>query len=73
MHQGDPLGPTLFASAIQPIVKATQEKYEDVTILAYLDDIFAVGEVDRVPCALTDLKCSLVNIGLRMRTIQYIH
>ena len=66
VHQGEPLGPTLFASAIQPILKATQEKYEDVTILAYLDDIFVVGEVDRVLCALTDLKSSLVNIGLRI-------
>ena len=35
-----------------------------MTILAYLDDIFAVGEVDRVLRALTDLKSSLVNIGL---------
>ena len=42
------------------------KKYEDVTIRAYLDDIFAVGEVDRVLCTWTDLKSSLVNIGLRV-------
>ena len=66
VHQGNPLGPTLFTSAIQPILKATQEKYEDVTILAYLDDIFVVGEVYCVLCALTDLKSSLVNIGLHL-------
>ena len=43
VHQGDPLGPALFSATIHPIIYEVAERHNNVTILAYLDDIYAVG------------------------------
>ena len=44
VHQGDPLVPVLFSAGIQLLLSKLQEKYPAITLLAYLDDVFAVGE-----------------------------
>ena len=47
VHQGDPLGPCLFALSIHPAINRIQSKYNDLTILAYLDDIFVIGHINQ--------------------------
>ena len=64
VHQGDPLGPSLFSLAIHPIVSQLQRDHHNVRILAYLDDIFILGEPDNAIDAGLALKASLSNIGL---------
>ena len=39
VHQGDPLGPTLFALTLHPVITAIQEKHKGTTVLAYLNDV----------------------------------
>ena len=66
VHQGDPLGPTLFATTIHPVIKSIQEKHRDLTVLAYLDDIFVVGRAEQAMFLLSDLKSSLQQLGLQI-------
>ena len=56
VHQGDPLGPFLFALSIHPIINRLQKKHSNLTILAYLDDIFVVGYSQQYESVLTDLR-----------------
>ena len=46
VHQGDPLGPALFSIAMQPILEDLQSHNKEVTILAYLDDVYLLGSSD---------------------------
>ena len=46
-NQGDPLGPALFATAIHPNFLLLQQQHLNVTILAYLDDIYVVLQIAR--------------------------
>lgn len=50
VQQGDPLGPLLFAAAIQPIVKELQAGPLDMTLF-YLDDGIIAGDVPAVAAA----------------------
>ena len=58
VHQGDPLGPALFATAIHPVLKELQRRYPRIHLLAYLDDVFLLGS-SGVLSAFHDLKNSL--------------
>ena len=66
VQQGDPLGPTLFATALHPVINEIQESHQETTVLAYLDDVYITGPVDCVLSALTDFKSSLSSIGLKI-------
>jgi hypothetical protein len=48
VRQGDPLGPMLFAIGIASSLKRVAEKFTDVQILAYLDDVFVFGDPGRI-------------------------
>ena len=56
VYQGNPLGPALFSAAIHPILCQVVERHNSVTILAYLDDIYAVGLTQSLQDVLDDLK-----------------
>ena len=56
IHQGDPLGPALFATAIHPILRDLQERFQEIHILAYLDDVFLLGHPDKTLEAFQNLK-----------------
>ena len=43
IHQGDPLGPALFSTAIHPILLNIQNKNPKMRVVAYLDDVFLLG------------------------------
>ena len=64
VHQGDPLGPALFAIAINKILSKLQRHHSTVVILAYLDDVFICGP--SLPClaVFQDFKVSLAPAGL---------
>ena len=52
VHQGDPLGPALFSTAIHPVLLKVQSNHDDVTVLAYLDNIIILGLPDKIMSAL---------------------
>lgn len=60
VHQGDPLGPALFALVIHPILNDVQAKNLNVVTLAYLDDVMFIGPPLDVLHPSGDLKSSLV-------------
>ena len=64
VHQGDPLGPALFAAAIHSILRDLQKKFPGVTILAYLDDVFLLGPPDRAIESFQALKKMFCSINL---------
>ena len=64
VHQGDPLAPALFAAAIHPVLLSLQENHPNVTILAYLDDIYVIGPITCCLTTFEDIKKSLLQINL---------
>ena len=43
VHQGDLLGPVLFATAIHPVLTKIQKSHSQVSVLAYLNEVFLLG------------------------------
>ena len=64
VHQGDPLGPVLFAMAIHPVLTKIQKSHSQVRVLAYLDDVFLLGGAKSVLAAFHDLKETFSTINL---------
>ena len=64
VDQGDPLGPFLFSAALQPILEPLPEKYNNLIVLAYLDDLFVVGKFARMQPFIFDLQSSLKDVSL---------
>ncbi|CAI7774209.1 unnamed protein product, partial [Closterium sp. NIES-54] len=64
VRQGDPLGPLLFAAAMQPALKAAAEAHPEVICLAYADDVTFLGESSSCAAAFTHFTGSLAKIGL---------
>ena len=50
---------------IHPVIKSVQKKHRDLTVLAYLDDIFVVGHAAQA-ILLSDLKSSLQQLELQI-------
>ena len=66
IHQGDPLGPALFSTGIHSVLSDLKGSFPTVRVLAYLDDIFLVGEKDDVLSSLDYLRPAFSNIGLQI-------
>ena len=64
VHQGDPLGPALFSIAMQLILEDLQSHNTEVTILAYLDDVYLLGSPDRVFHVFERLRSAFSDINL---------
>ena len=64
IHQGDPLGSALFATAIHSNLLLLQQQHPNVTIFAYLDDIYVVGPSNCCMSVLSDIKASFEKINL---------
>ena len=64
VHQEDPLGPALFCAAIHPSLCAVSHRWGNVTVLAYLDDVYLVGPTTSLEGVLDHLKSSLSKAGL---------
>ena len=58
IHQGDPIGPALFVTAIHPVLKELQKHHPRIHLLAYMDAVFLLGSSEDVSSAFHDLKNS---------------
>ena len=65
VRQGDPLGPLLFSLGLHPVLKLIQDTYA-VRVVAYLDDVYLVGEENEVREAFTRLGELATGTGLRV-------
>ena len=63
VQQGDPLGPFLFALALQPALKKAAEG--GCVVLAYLDDVHICGKPSDVAQAVNVLWVETAKIGLK--------
>ena len=63
VQQGDPLGPFMFALALQPALKKAAET--GATVLAYLDDVHICGKPSDVAQAVHVLWAETAKIGLK--------
>ena len=66
IHQGDPLGPALFSSAIHNILVSLQEQNQDVRVRAYLDDVFLLGPAEKVLATFSQLDSAFSHIHLQV-------
>ena len=55
VHQGDPLGPALFSATIHPVLCEVLTRHDEVTILAYLDDVYVVRPTENLKSVHEDL------------------
>jgi hypothetical protein len=77
VRQGDPLGPALFALAIHRCLQHAAELFQDGVqltedeligeLLAYLDDLFLMGPIERVAAAYRRLSTDLAELGLAVQ------
>jgi hypothetical protein len=67
VRQGDPLGPMLFAMALQPVLKKLQASHPTVSILAYLGDVVIMGKADDMSLAIHSLAQEAASTGLQLR------
>ncbi|CAI7812825.1 unnamed protein product [Closterium sp. NIES-54] len=65
VRQGDPLGPLLFAAAIQPSLARTTSSHPEITLLAYADDITLISPPEASARAFNFLVSDLERCGLR--------
>ena len=60
------MSPALFCAAISGALKATKIAHMDVYLVAYLDDVFLLGELDKVRAAIATLEGKLGEVGLSL-------
>ena len=63
VQQGDPLGPLLFASALQPLALELRQGPLDLAVF-YLDDGVVAGDVSAVSAALLHVQQRAASFGL---------
>ena len=66
-RQGDPLSPFCFAATLQGVLEKLQRLHPQVTIIAYADDTFLLGDADAVAEAARDLQELGLEIHLQAR------
>ena len=66
VHQGYPLGPALFSTAIHPFLMDTQKANPGIRVLAYLDDVFLLGPSSEVLSALENLRAAFLTVHLEI-------
>ena len=68
VQQGDPIGPILFALAIQPLLQDLSKSERLQLIYSYLDDLILAGDQQTVAGAFHFLKTAASKIGLTFNT-----
>ncbi|KAL0209092.1 hypothetical protein P9112_011679 [Eukaryota sp. TZLM1-RC] len=72
VKQGDPLGPLLFCLAIHPILLQIQEMFPSLKMIAYMDDVVLIGDLNIVKKATVCFKELFTNIGLRLNLLKCV-
>ena len=70
VHQGDPLGSTLFALALHPIIMKVAEEHPGVLILAYADNVIMIGKISDLRGAVRVYKEYLAAVGLDLNPME---
>ena len=70
VHQGDPLGSTLFALALHPIIMKVAEEHPGVLILAYADNVIMIGKISDLRGAVRDYREYLAEVGLDLNPME---
>ena len=65
VQQGDPLGPLLFATALQPLAQELRQTSLDLSVF-YLDDGVLAGDLPTVAAALQLVQSKASSVGLRL-------
>ena len=71
VQQGDPLGPLLFALALQPILQELASSRASgglELVFSYLDDLCLAGDALAVASAISTLKARCADLGLKLST-----
>ena len=66
VHQGCPLGSTLFAFALHPILIEIAEAFPSIIIFAYADNVVMTGPLQDLRTAADMYKSSIHKIGLQL-------
>ncbi|KAL0207778.1 hypothetical protein P9112_012406 [Eukaryota sp. TZLM1-RC] len=72
VKQGDPLGPLLFCLAIHPILLQIQEMFPSLKMIAYMDDVVLIGDLNIVKPATVCFKELFTKIGLRLNLLKCV-
>ncbi|KAL0223080.1 hypothetical protein P9112_002470 [Eukaryota sp. TZLM1-RC] len=72
VKQGDPLGPLLFCLAIHPILLQIQQMFPSLKMIAYMDDVVLIGELNIVKKATVCFKELFTKIGLRLNLLKCV-
>ncbi|KAL0214884.1 hypothetical protein P9112_007068 [Eukaryota sp. TZLM1-RC] len=72
VKQGDPLGPLLFCLAIHPILLQIQEMFPSLKMIAYMDDVVLIGDLNIVKQATVCFKELFTKIGLRLNLLKCV-
>ena len=68
VQQGDPMGPFLFALALQPCLRSASRGVSPGLVMSYLDDAVIAGPKEQVVSAFSTLQNSMNEIGLLIRS-----
>ncbi|KAL0208858.1 hypothetical protein P9112_011445 [Eukaryota sp. TZLM1-RC] len=72
VKQGDPLEPLLFCLAIHPILLQIQEMFPSLKMIAYMDDVVLIGDLNIVKQATVCFKELFTKIGLRLNLLKCV-
>ncbi|KAL0218942.1 hypothetical protein P9112_004595 [Eukaryota sp. TZLM1-RC] len=66
VKQGDPLGPLFFCLAIHPLMCELKEKFPEIDIVAYMDDISVIAPITILKQIATFIQQRYEDIGLSL-------
>ncbi|KAL0205605.1 hypothetical protein P9112_000912 [Eukaryota sp. TZLM1-RC] len=72
VKQGDPLGPLLFCLTIHPILLQIQEMFPSLKMIAFMDDLVLIGDLNIVKQATVCFKELFTKIGLRLNLLKCV-
>ncbi|KAL0210256.1 hypothetical protein P9112_010340 [Eukaryota sp. TZLM1-RC] len=71
VKQGDPLGPFFFCLAIHPLMCELKEKFPEIDIVAYMDDISVIAPITILKQIATFIQQRYEDIGLSLNISKF--
>ncbi|KAL0207538.1 hypothetical protein P9112_012166 [Eukaryota sp. TZLM1-RC] len=72
VKQGDPLGPLLFCLTIHPILLQIQEMFPSLKMIAYMDDVVLISDLNFLEKATVCFKELFTKIVLRLNLLKCV-